>query len=252
MSAGFAPRLNFSTRRGSADIDSILASKLLSEFQIEKLSYFFKVFFDTNGDGQISADDLPDLNERLRAVAGWGTSDPTYLTMVDNNRVFLECLLDQVKHERNTEGLEERSWAEALAPRKFAVTSVSLQAWLNMWGRLCQGSAGIDDFPIWVQLIPNILFDAITANESTNIITRDSLKRFYLQFSGLSPVEVEKVATDGFRTMSANGDYEVDLDTYKLLFSNFLLGKTIYGPGKFIFGCFDNRDMTQKYKIIYE
>ena len=47
------------------------------------------------------ADDLPDLNERLRAVAGWGTSDPTYLTMVDNNRVFLECLLDQVKHERS-------------------------------------------------------------------------------------------------------------------------------------------------------
>ena len=51
--------------------------------------------------------------------------------MVDNNRVFFECLLEQVSHctgshlstlyqvlaERNKEGLEERSWAEALAPR---------------------------------------------------------------------------------------------------------------------------------------
>jgi len=37
--------------------------------------------------------------------------------MVDNNRVFFECLLEQVLAERNKEGLEERSWEEALAPR---------------------------------------------------------------------------------------------------------------------------------------
>ena len=28
-----------------------------------------------------------------------------------------------------------------------------------------------------------------------------------------------------------NGDYELDYSSYKLLFSNFLLGRTIYGPG---------------------
>jgi len=52
--------------------------------------------------------------------------------------------------------------------------------------------------------------------------------------------------------MSANGDYELDYKSYKLLFSNFLLGRTIYGPGKYIFGCFDNRDMNEKYKIVYD
>ena len=46
------------------------------------------------------ASDLPSLNERLRMVAGWSVTDPNYLTMVDNNRVFLECLIDQVKAER--------------------------------------------------------------------------------------------------------------------------------------------------------
>jgi len=37
---------------------------------------------------------------------------------------------------------------------KMVVDSVSLNSWLHMWARMCQGAAGIDDFPIWVQLIP--------------------------------------------------------------------------------------------------
>jgi len=251
MSAGLAPRLNFASTKKN-DLDYSQFGSLLSEFQIEKLTYFFQRFFDMNGDGVISAEDLPSLNERLRKVSGWSASDPNYLTLVDNNRVFMECLLDQVKAERNTEGLEDRSWAEALAPRKMTPTSVSLQAWLNMWGRLCSGSAGIDDFPIWVQLIPKLLFSAITASTGSNTITKEALRNFYAYFSGLQQEKLDQVSADGFRTISANGDYEVDEETYKLLFSNFLLGKTIYGPGKFIFGCFDNRDMTQKYQIIFE
>ena len=29
-------------------------------------------------------------------VAGWGEEDSEYINMVDNNRVFFECLLEQV------------------------------------------------------------------------------------------------------------------------------------------------------------
>ena len=47
-----------------------------------------------------------------------------------------------------------------------------------------------------------------------------------------------------------NGDYNLDYKSYQLLFSNFLLGKTIYGPGKYLFGVFDNRDSTEQYKVI--
>ena len=86
-------------------------------------------------------------------VAGWELDDPQYLAVCDNNRVFFECLLEQVtivvssmmrgsvlSHypinlrlrkytfhdkplivqayaERNTEGLEDRTWEQALAPR---------------------------------------------------------------------------------------------------------------------------------------
>merc|ERR1712184_208149 len=134
---------------------------LLSPFQVEKLTYFFNQFFDFNMDGKIDAADFAGLNERLRKVAGWGEEGQEYINMVDNNRVFFECLLEQVLAERNKEGLEERSWDEALAPSKVVVDSVSLSSWLHMWARMCKGSAGIDDFPIWVQLIPRVIFNVI-------------------------------------------------------------------------------------------
>jgi len=252
MSASLAPRINYATQRSTPEAAST-THEFLSEFQVVKLTYFFQKFFDSNNDGAVDVSDLKGLNERLRSVSGWSVTDPQYRTMEDTNRVFMECLLDQVKMEnRDVEGLEQRSWEEALAPRKMKVSSVSLKAWLNMWGRLCKGSAGIDDFPIWVQLIPNVIFNAIVAKEGTNVITRESLKNFYTNFIGLQGDEIEKTSTDGFRTMSANGDFEVNIDNYKLLFSNFLLGRTIYGPGKYIFGCFDNRDMDEKYQVIFE
>jgi len=197
-------------------------------------------------------DDMEGLNEKLRMVSGWTKDDPQYLSLCDNNRVFMECLLEQARKEKNTEGLEHRTWEEALAPSKMEITHVSRSAFLHMWARLCQGSAGIDDFPIWVQLLPRALFNIIVAREGSSIISKSALKNFYERFTGLSGQELDKVTEEGYRTASADGDYDLDFDSYKLLFSNFLLGKTIYGPGKYIFGCFDNRDMVEKYKVIYD
>jgi len=245
-------RPNYGTKGTDNITDLAELEGLLSPFQVEKLTYFFNQFFDFNEDGKIDAADFAGLNERLRKVAGWGEEDQEYINMVDNNRVFFECLLEQVLAERNKEGLEERSWDEALAPSKVVVDSVSLSSWLHMWARMCKGSAGIDDFPIWVQLIPRVIFNVICSKMRVDYITRESLRNFYENFSGLGGDNLEKVATEGYRSMSANGDYELDYKSYKLLFSNFLLGRTIYGPGKYIFGCFDNRDMNEPYKIVYD
>merc|ERR1711963_1261958 len=78
----------------------------------------------------------------------------------------------QVLAERNKEGLEERSWAEALAPR--------------------------------------VIFNVICSKMRVDYITRESLRNFYENFSGLEGDTLEKVATEGYRSMSANGDYELD------------------------------------------
>merc|ERR1719402_1049333 len=228
MSASLGPKLSFISRSFiDQNLDYSDVSSLLSTFQIEKLSFLFK-FFDATGDGQVDMDDMDGMNERLRNISGWSKDDPQYLSVVDNNRVFMECLLDQVKKEKDTEGLEHRSWEVALAPTKMSVTSVGLKSWLRMWSKLCRGSAGIDDFPIWVQLLPRALFNIIVAREGSNVISKSSLRNFYERFTGLSGQELEKVTENGYMNASASGDYELNFDSYKLLFSNFLLGKTIY------------------------
>jgi len=220
----------------------------LSPFQIEKLSYLFKCL-DTSGDGYINEEDMEYLDEQLRKIAGWSKDDPQLHSIVDNNRAFLECMLEQVQIERSPSN-ENMTWEEALRPNKVTVTSVSLKNWLNMWSRLVTGAAGMDDFPIWVQLLAKVLFTVIVAREGVDYISKESLKQFYEKFAGLTGQDLARTSEEGFKTATANGDYKLDYKSYQLLFSNFLLGKTIYGPGKYLFGVFDNRDSTEQYKVI--
>merc|ERR1712083_343255 len=219
-----------------------------------KLTFFFRAFFDADGNGVVDANDFKILNERLRKIAGWEPEDQQYHAMVDNNSVFLECPLDQVKTEQDLhkEGLEDRTWEEALRPSKIVIESVTLNQWLNMWAKLCDTSAGISDFPIWVQLIPKILFAVCIGKNKKDVITKDCIRHFYQNFGNVSIAELDKVTEAGYETMTANGDYLLNEDNYNLLFANFLLGRTIYGPGKFLFGCFDNSDLSKKYEIIME
>merc|ERR1712032_585394 len=91
MSVTLRPNLNFATKADNTSVDWDELKGRLSSFQVDKLNYFF---------------------------------DPQYLAVCDNNRVFFECLLEQAYAERNTEGLEERTWEQALAPSKMVVDSV--------------------------------------------------------------------------------------------------------------------------------
>jgi len=53
MSASLAPKISFVSQRFTDDrLDYTDLSGLLSPFQIEKFSYFYK-FFDSNGDGHV-------------------------------------------------------------------------------------------------------------------------------------------------------------------------------------------------------
>merc|ERR1711874_226263 len=95
MSVGIGIKLNYSNRKvldDSSDVSDLINN--LSEFQIEKLTFLFKCFNQTNS-GYIEEEDIETVNELFRNIAGWGKDDLNYISMVDNNRVFLECLLRQ-------------------------------------------------------------------------------------------------------------------------------------------------------------
>jgi len=250
MSVGLANRMSIPQFISQADFTG--AARFLSPFQIEKLTYFFHAFFDNDKNGVIEIDDFEGLNERLRLIAGWSHESKEYKLMVDNFAVLFECLLDQVKSEADNDELEHRSWDEALKPCKFNISSINLTQWLNMWGRLCKGAAGIDQMPVWVRIIPTTIFMVIDAKDGQGIISANEIKNFYAGFTGMKGQELDETAAEGFRAMTANGEHKLTIENFKLLFSNFILGKTIYGPGKYIFGVFDNSDMTQKYQVIYE
>lgn len=53
-----------------------------------------------------------------------------------------------------------------------------------------------------------------------------------------------------FRTFQ-NNQYKLTLEHYLFCFANFLLGRSLHGPGKYIFGVFDITDIEEAFKIEY-
>ena len=47
------------------------------------------------------------------------------------------------------------------------------------------------------------------------------------------------------------GKYPLTLDSYNQIFANFLIGKTPYGPGRFIFGCFEHMAQRTEFQLIH-
>ena len=80
---------------------------------------------------------------------------------------------------------------------------MSLRQWLNMWGRLTYGSAGISDFPIWVQLLPDVFFKVIDRDED-GLLAYEEVKHFYKDLIGITdPATLNKVCKEGYRAMTA-------------------------------------------------
>jgi len=239
--------------------NSITCSKYLSEFQVTKFTYMFKTFFDIEENGLIEKDDITSFGELLREYTGWAKDSATYLGMVDLLNTFHECVRDQVKAEYLSEDTTEeearRPWEEAFDEYKEVQfkedPSMSLKQWLNMWGRLCRGSAGISDFPIWVQLLPDMFFE-VADRDGDGVISKDELRNFYFKICGLTDkVTLERTTNEGYRALTANGDYQLTKQNYMFAFANFLLAKGIYGPGKYLYGTFDNREIDETFKVVY-
>jgi Ca2+-binding EF-hand superfamily protein len=190
-----------------SEMDDQNYARFLSSFQIEKFTYMFKNFFDSSadkgGDGVIDKADVEDFLERMRIFRDFTASDPRYVSMKDVLYAFYDCLKDQVEREirasATSKGFDK--WSEALAPRNKDHHEVTLNQWLNMWGRLCRGAAGISGFPFWVQLLAHIFFDALDYN-SDGFIDFDEYKRFYT-FVGVKAENLDKVADEGYRSLTA-------------------------------------------------
>ena len=105
------------------------------------------------------------------------------------------------------------SWEDAFqkySDQKLSKT-MNLSQWLNMWGRLCYGSAGIADFPIWVQILPEIFFKVMDSHHS-GIITLDEVQAFYRDMIGIKdPAALDKISKEGYRAMTAVSSFRIEI-----------------------------------------
>ncbi|XP_066954591.1 uncharacterized protein [Macrobrachium rosenbergii] len=206
----------------------------LSDFQVEKFTYYFTDVFDHNKDRVITIEDIHALNERMRHYAGWSEDNEYYLTMKEIHADFFECLLEHVGKIEPEYGFEFD--VDRIPDR------VQMYQWLNMWGNLTHGARAMLDFPIWLQILPKILFKVINRKDN-GIISFDELRSFYAHFIKLPEVQLDTVSEEAYRALTSSGDFPITEGVYLMAFANFLLGKTPHGPGKYIFGGFKDSDV---------
>lgn len=227
--------------------------RFLSSFQIEKYTYMFNTFFDdSNKDGLLQKEDIDALIERLRVYRGWDKQSANFNRIHDVMYSFYDCLCEQVRQETFCSSFAKGfdTWEEATSNYDTNVDNISLNQWLNMWGRLCRGAAGMSGFPIWVHLLGIVFFEVIDRDED-GLLEFNEVMNFYKGIVGVKAEDLYVVTKEGYRALTANDGYMLNQENYLFCFANFLLGRDIYGPGKHIFGVFSNKEMTEKYQIIY-
>jgi len=196
-------------------------AKNLTPCQAEKLKALFEKYFDVDNDGIITERDIQSLNEKFVDFTGWDPEDPKMVKLLEYHKDLYKCLLMEVNKEII---IEEQKTNE-----------VTLTAWMKMWDRLMKGSLALMHLPQWVQVMPFNLFSYIDKN-GENHISKQNLFEFYTDFMLLDDKRGKIVTENAWAQMTGNGDFKLTLDLYAMIFSNFLFGKTFYGPGLFILG----------------
>ena len=111
-------------------------------------------------------------------------------------------------------------WEEASKPHPLPNPDITLDDWLNMWGKLCHGSAGISGFPIWVKLLCQIFFDTIDRDHD-GVLSKQEMRNFYEVLIEVPQAELDKVTNEGYRAMTAVSIYiKSDLKKDRLPFFN--------------------------------
>ncbi len=78
------------------------ANRLLSHFQVAKLTHMFKVWFDAYSMDTISQDNIDDWLEKLRKHCDYSKDDTRHQRNLDVFSVLFESLKDQAKAEKGT------------------------------------------------------------------------------------------------------------------------------------------------------
>ncbi|XP_059141519.1 uncharacterized protein LOC131929380 isoform X1 [Physella acuta] len=193
---------------------------VLSPFQKEKLQYYFK-FLEPNQDGVLESHSFDRVMQKIYKFTGWPKDNHRALQCVEIHQAFFEILFEKSEAESGHHG------------------TATLDDWYAIWSHILPGCKGMSNFPVWLRLMPKVLFDMMDRNND-DVLTSDEIFQFYKEMVDLQ-VDLKDLETSthmAYSKMTDNGRYPLTLDSYEQVFANFLLGRTPHGPGKYIFGCF--------------
>lgn len=207
-----------------------MAPILLSVFQHEKLEFFFN-FYQPNENKCLDDTSVTRFMKRVLAFTHWAEDDVRAIHCREIHEAFFEVLF-----ERSQEGGGE-------------LHQVTLDDWLKMWSNILPGAMGIGNFPVWLRLLPKTMFQMIDRNRD-EVVGVTELANFYIHMVNIPKDLAETRAALAFDQMTDYGRYPLNIDSYEMIFSNFLIGRTPFGPGRHIFGCFEHN--VKSFKLIQE
>ncbi|XP_005107567.2 sarcoplasmic calcium-binding proteins I, III, and IV [Aplysia californica] len=190
----------------------------LSPFQKEKLQSYFK-FLEPDANGKLESHSLDRILKRIFEFTRWQKDSAKALQCKEIHTAFFEILFEKAVEEGGKRGM------------------ASLDDWYHIWAHILPGCKGMSNFPVWLRLMPKMLFDMIDRN-GDGLITEEELIRFYREMVKVEDPALEGHTKEAYKDMTDGGRYPLNLDGYEQIFANFLIGKTPHGPGKYIFGCF--------------
>ncbi|KAL4226075.1 hypothetical protein ACF0H5_014063 [Mactra antiquata] len=203
----------------------------LSPFQKEKLEYYFN-FFDSDGNGELEIDDLDGFMKKVYEFTEWEEWSQNARDCYEIH----ECFFHTLTTKSSKEGKVRQH--------------INLATWLSMWEKLLPGAMSMINFPVWLRLLPKSLFRIIDKKHD-NVIDEKELADFYMKFVGIPKENVDSLATYAMEQMTDHGRWPLTMESYNQMFANFLIGKTPYGPGRFIFGCFEHMAERTEYQLIH-
>lgn len=105
-------------------------------------------------------------------------------------------------------------------------TCISMEEWIDVWGIVVGKAKRMDDFPMWLQYYPKVLFDIINRSgillvtlhnlqvsscksiSGTGVITKSELKYFYTAFMDVGKLgesKLDEITNNAYTALTSVG-----------------------------------------------
>ncbi|RUS78890.1 hypothetical protein EGW08_013365 [Elysia chlorotica] len=138
----------------------MLESVELSPFQKEKLLYYFK-FLEPDQNNVLDSGSMTRLLEKIFKFTGWTADDQRAIQCADIHEEFFEILFEKAEKTGGEQG-----------------GSASLAGWYAIWSNMLHGVKGMSCFPVWLRLMPKLLFQMID-RDGDEKICQEELTAYY-------------------------------------------------------------------------